>query len=139
MATREKFRQSVAERRRRIFSEEFKRKKVREIEQKTSTVAEVAQQYECTEWTVRRWLIAYSNEKSYMKGARVIVESESDTRRLADLKAKIAELERLVGQKQIEVEFSNKMIDLAEEIYGVDIKKKFGSKLSSGSGTTGSK
>ena len=34
MATRQKFNQTTAERRRRTFSEEFKQKKVREIEQK---------------------------------------------------------------------------------------------------------
>ena len=39
----------------------------------------------------------------------------SDTRKIQDLKAKIRELEQLVGQKQFEIEFKNKMIDIAEE------------------------
>jgi|GEM_PF-4109820 len=34
-----------------------------------------------------------------MKGERTIVESESDTRMILDLKAKVAELERIIGQK----------------------------------------
>jgi transposase len=34
-----------------------------------------------------------------------------------------AELERIVGQKQIIINFQNKMIELAEQEYQVDIKK----------------
>jgi transposase len=37
------------------------------------------------------------------------------------------------------LEFKDKMIELAEEHYGVDIKKKFGTTQSSGTGTTGKK
>jgi hypothetical protein len=64
-----------------------------------------------------------------MSGARLIVESESDTVRLIEYQKKIAELERLVGQKQVVIEFQNKMIELAEEEYKIDIKKKSETKL----------
>jgi hypothetical protein len=60
----------------------------------------------------------------------------SDAHKIKELKKKIEELERLVGQKQIQLEFKEKMIELAEEMYQVDIKKKLGSRLSSGSGST---
>ena len=43
---------------------------------------------------------------------------------LPALQKRVAELERMLGQKQTEIEFKNKMIDLAEQTYGVDIKKK---------------
>lgn len=69
------------------------------------------------------------------KKERVIVETESDTLELLALKKKVAELERIIGQKQILLDFKDKMIDLAEEAYGVDIKKKFTTKPSN---TTGS-
>jgi transposase len=134
MATRQKFKQSTQERQRRIFSEEFKRKKVREIEQKITTIAEISRQYEVREANVSKWLNKYSDK--YMKGVRTIVESESDTQKLAELKAKIAELERIIGQKQVQLDFKDKMIEIAEEIYHVDIKKKFGGEPSSGTGST---
>jgi hypothetical protein len=54
----------------------------------------------------------------------------SDTNKIKELQAKIRELERLVGQKQIQLEFKEKMIEIAEEMYHIDIKKKLGSKLS---------
>jgi hypothetical protein len=45
----------------------------------------------------------------------------------------------LVGQKQVLLEFKDKMIEIAEQTYGVDIKKKVGSSLSSGTTSTESK
>jgi hypothetical protein len=43
----------------------------------------------------------------------------------------------MVGQKQIQVEFYEKMIELTEKDLGIDIKKKGGSAPSIGSGKTG--
>ncbi len=134
MATRDQFKLSTSERRRRRFSEEFKQKKVREIEQKITTIAEVSRQYEVLSNNVGKWVIKYGT--NYMKGVRTIVESESDTRKILELKAKVAELERIIGQKQVQLDFKDKMIDLAEETYNVDIKKKFDTKPLSGIGST---
>ncbi len=64
------------------------------------------------------------------------METESDTRKLLELQARIAELERIIGQKQVQLDFKEKMIDLAEGFYGIDIKKKFETKPSSGSGNS---
>jgi len=44
----------------------------------------------------------------------------------------------LVGQKQTEIEFKNKMIDIAEEMYDIDIKKKLSYKSLISSESTGS-
>lgn len=125
MATRQTFKQSTAERRKRRFSEEFKRKKVREIEHKVSTVLEVSRAYDIRPNNVYRWLKKYGNP-STGQGERVIVECESDTKKNIALQAKVAELERIIGQKQVMLDFKDKIIDLAEEIYQIDIKKKFG-------------
>ena len=121
MAKRQQFKQSIDERRRRIFSEDFKRKKVREIEQKITTIAEVSREYEVRASNVSKWLTQYSTNR--MKSVRTIVESESDTRKLFDQQQKIAELERVIGQKQLLIDFQAKMMELAEQEYGIDIKK----------------
>jgi transposase-like protein len=137
MANRTQFKQSELERRRRSFSEEFKRQKVVEIDRKQTRISEVCKQYEVSAASVSRWIKRYS--VNYMKGVKTIVEAESDTRKIIELQAKIAELERTVGQKQLLIDFQDKMIELAEQTYGVDIKKKLQSKPSSGTGTTESK
>lgn len=132
MANLEQFNSTQRERQLRSFSPEFKRKKVQEIEHKVSTIREISRQYSVSPSAVRKWLKLYST--NYQPGTRTIVESESDTKKLIELQKKIAELERLVGQKQIQLDFTAKMIELAEEYYGIDIKKKFENKPSSGSG-----
>ncbi len=53
------------------------------------------------------------------------MQSASDEKAILELKTKLAELEQLIGQKQIEVEFYKKMVDMAEDDYDIDIKKTF--------------
>lgn len=65
-----------------------------------------------------------------------MLEPMSDTRKIKELKEKIKELERMVGQKQVQVEFYEKMIELTEQDLGIDIKKKERSSPSGGSGKT---
>jgi transposase-like protein len=137
MGKTESFKMSRLERHRRRFSESIKRKKVLEIEQKLTTVSQVCKEYEVAQVTVYRWLSRYGS--SYQKGEFMIVESESDTRKLIELGRQKAELERIIGQKQIQIDFLNKMIDLAEEDYQIDIKKKFNTGPFSGSGKTKTK
>jgi Spy/CpxP family protein refolding chaperone len=70
------------------------------------------------------------------KKHKQVVEPKSDTAKIKALEERIKELERTLGQKQLMIDFKDKMIELAEQRYNVDIKKKLGSKVSSGSDTT---
>ena len=135
MAKVEDFSNKSPQRVNRYFSESFKRKKVREIEKNVSTVLEVSREYEVSTTAVYKWLDKYLHNRK--RGVKQVVELMSDTRKIQDLKARIRELEQMVGQKQFEIEFKNKMIDIAEEMYGIDIKKKLGSRALPGSGSTG--
>ena len=134
MARREQFELSTEERRRRTFSEEFKRQKVKEIERKQTTVSEVSKAYQVRSNNVYKRIDKYSLKDK--NGVRLVVEMESETKRVLALLQKVAELERIVGQKQIVIDFQEKMIELAEQEYNVDIKKKFDSEQSSSTGIT---
>lgn len=134
MATREKFKMTIAQRRQRHFSDSFKIQKVRELETGKTKVSELCKQYEVSSTNVYRWLNKFGTMKD--KKERLIIETDSDTKQLLELKKKVAELEQIVGQKQIIIDFKDKMIDLAEEAYGVDIKKKYSTQQSNTSGTT---
>ena len=122
MATRYQFKTTTEERQLRTFSTELKQKLVREVEQKKTTIAQISKEYEVRENTVSRWLKKYGMNQT--KKVRTIIESESDTVKMLGFRKKIAELEQLVGQKQVQIEFQNKMIELAEQEYKIDIKKK---------------
>ena len=117
----------------RYFSESFKKRKVREIERNLVSVLEVSREYEVSTTAVYKWLNQYSSFRK--RQVRQIIEPMSDTRKIKELKARIKELEQMVGQMQIQLEFKEKMIELAEQMYNVDIKKKLGTKRSSGIGS----
>ncbi|MCG2687906.1 transposase [Candidatus Parcubacteria bacterium] len=134
MAKREQFKMSLSERRKRVFSDSFKIQKVRELETGKSKVSDICKQYEVAPTNVYRWLNKYGSMKN--KKERLIVETDSDTKQLLELKKRVAELERIIGQKQIMIDFKDKMIEIAEETYGVDIKKKFSTQPSTTSGFT---
>lgn len=135
MANRETFKLTLAQRRRRHFSEGFKIQKVKELEMGITKVSELCKQYELSDVSVYKWLEKFGSMKN--KKERIVIESESDTKQLLDLKKKVAELERIIGQKQILLDFKDKMIDIAEEMYGVDIKKKLSEKPSNTTGKSG--
>ena len=125
---------SVHERQNRYFSEEFKKKKVNEIERNLTTATEVCKEYQVSRTSVYRWVIKYSTMRK--RGVKQIVETKSDTRKIQQLKQQIKDLEQTIGQKQLLIDFQQKVIELAEDRYQIDIKKKFGEKPFSGSGTT---
>lgn len=134
MANLEEFR-ARRSRQNRYFSESFRKQKVREIERNLTTVREVSKQYEVSTTAIYKWLYKYS--KLYERGYKQVIEPMSDTRKIKALQEKVKELEQLVGQKQIKLEFYEKMMALAEEEYGIAFKKKHGLKPSSGTGPTG--
>jgi len=135
MATTEKFRQSLKNRQMRYFSVEFKKQKVREIEENHCKVRDICREYEVSRTSVSKWLYKYSAMRK--KGIRQVIETESDTKKVKYLREQVRELERIIGQKQLLIDFQAKAIEIAEEKYKIDIKKKFGESLSSGTGITG--
>jgi transposase-like protein len=134
MARLNDLKMSTAERRRRRFSDNFKMQKVREIETGQTKVSEICSQYQVASKNVYLWVDKFGSMKN--KKERMVVETDSDTRQLIELKKRVSELERIIGQKQILIDFQDKMIELAEENYGVDIKKKFFSTPFATSGKT---
>jgi len=119
----------------RCFSEDFKKKKIRELERNVTSVSDICTTYSVSRTSVYRWIYKYSSMAK--KQVKQVVEAKSDTQKIKALEERIKELERIVGQKQLLLEFQDKMIEIAEADYGVDIKKKVGSKLSSGTTSTG--
>jgi transposase-like protein len=124
----------LTERRQRYFSDEFKRRKVEEVECGLVCIAEICRQYAVSKTSVYKWIYKYSLMKK--KGVKMVIEAESDTLRIKALQERIAQLEQLVGQKQFELEFINKQMEMASEQYGVDFKKKPSGQPLSGTGTT---
>jgi transposase len=119
---------------RRRFSDDFKRELVKEIDQGKMRVSTVAREYSVSRNAVYHWLGKYSVH--YRRSTRVVVEKQSTENKLKALRAQVAELERKVGQKQLLVDYLEKVIEVAGKELGVDIKKKSVRPSSSGSAST---
>lgn len=134
MAKLEEFKKSFDQRRTRSFGEKFKKDIVKRVENNEYSVREVSDLYGVSITSVYNWVYKYSI--LYQKGYRQVVEPMSSTKKVKELQARIKELEQAVGQKQRKVDFLEKLIEIAENDLGVDIKKKADSKPRFGSGNT---
>jgi transposase len=117
---------------RRVFSEEFKKELVRLFETGKYSVSQLDRLYGVCFCVIYRWIYKYSSFNE--KGCRIIEMKQSSTSKVKELEQKIKELERLVGQKQIKIDFLEEMIDVAKEELNIDIKKKSFTPPSGGSG-----
>jgi len=117
---------------RRYFSETFKKEKINEILSKKTIIKELSALYEIADAVIYRWLKKYSPVQ--LSGIKIHYEMESEEQKTLFYKEKVAELERMVGAKQIEIEFLNKIIELASTDLKIDIKKNFSTIASNGSG-----
>jgi len=112
---------------RRTFSEAFKREKVKMLEERQVTVKQLSRIYEVSETAIYKWIRTYSTKLGISE--KIVVEKESEGTRTLALMKQVAELERIVGQKQMQVDYFKKLIELIEEDLGEDMKKKFESAL----------
>ena len=119
---------------RRTFSQELKLKVVKDIESGKATIAQACREFSVSGASVYNWLNKYS--KFHKHGASIVVELKSEAYRSKELEKKVKDLEAALGRKQLEVEFLNKLIELASEDLGIDIKKKHHTQQSTGSVST---
>ena len=105
----------------RKFTEDFKRKIVKEFEQGTLSVCQMSKLYGIANTQIYDWIYKFSifNEK----GTRIVEMKDSQTTKFKELEQRIKELEQNVGQKQIKIEFFKQMIELAKQEFNIDIKK----------------
>lgn len=127
-----KIKQKLEIRRNRVFSEEFKKRKVQELVEKRITVTQLSRLYEVTRAAIYKWLYLYSAD--HQRKTTFVVQMESESYKTERLQQKVAELERTIGQKQLEIDFLNKLLEIGSEEIGYDIKKNFSSRLSNGTG-----
>lgn len=135
MQRNERFTEERRTRQIRYFSSDFKIKRIWELENNLVKIADICRTHKVSRSSVYKWLYKYSTMAK--KQVRQVIEAKSDTKKIELLNERVRELERVVGQKQLLIDFQDKMIELAEQTYSVDIKKKLGSTPCSGIGKKG--
>ena len=112
---------TIEERRRRRFSESFRKEQVQLIESGELTVIEVSRLYEVKPASIKRWLVKYGKKEL---PEQIIVTSSKDYNRVVDLEKEVSRLTHLIGQQQIKLTVQNGLIELAKEKLGEDFEKK---------------
>ena len=108
-------------RKHRYYSEEFKKRLVASFEKGEFSVPQLEKLYGIRNTSLYRWVYKYSRFNE--KGCRIVEMESSDENKLNELIKKVKELEQMVGQKQIAIEYLEKMIELAKTDLNIDIKK----------------
>jgi transposase-like protein len=103
----------------RRFSEAYKRERVEAIEARQIT-AQTTRIHGISTTSRYNWVYRYSDKN---KGTRRVFEMESEGEKMEGLLRRIAELERVVGQKQMALDVADQTIALASEEVGFDLKK----------------
>jgi len=118
----------------RRFSEDYKRSIVKEFESGNFSVPQLEKLHNISNTLIYKWIYKYSNFND--KSVRIMEMKDSSTSKLKALEKKVKDLERAVGQKQLYIDYMEKMMEIAKDELGIDFKKNFGTPQSAGSGKT---
>jgi transposase len=110
-------------RQRRVFSDAFKREKVDDILNKRISIAELSKLWEVSDTAIRNWIRQYS--PSHKKGTTMVIQQDCESVKTQELLKRVAQLERTIGQKQMVIDYQDKLLELASKELEIDIKKNF--------------
>lgn len=116
-----------------IYSEEFKWKVVQEVLSGTLTKEEARRVYSIKgNCNILYWMRSFSGVTDYRNGGVVSGDSikmaTTNSQRKAD--KEIARLKQELKAERLRADLWQKVVEVAEETLGVDIRKKFGAKQS---------
>ena len=107
---------------------------VNEYEKGRLTVGQLSVLHGIAPAIIYRWIYKFSTFNE--SGVRIVEMKDSTSKKVKDLEKRVKDLERMVGQKQIKIDFLEKMMDIAKSELNIDIKKNFSTPPSDGSETT---
>lgn len=105
----------------RTFSEEFKKSVVKDLVKGLVKIKDICELHNVTRTSVYKWLYLYSNTP---KGTKTVIQMESEAHKTKELYDRVSKLERVIGQKQLEIDYLSKLIEISSEDLGFDLKKK---------------
>lgn len=118
----------------RRYSDEFKRQIVADYESGEFSVRQLERLHGVSDQSIYNWIYKFSTFNE--KGFRVVEMKDSSEKKMQEMASRIKELEAALGRKQIQVEYFEKMIELAKTELDIDIKKNYSTPQSTGLGKT---
>ena len=112
---------TVEERRRRRFSESFRKEQVQLIESGKVSISEVSKLYEVKANNVRAWVKKFGSKEL---PKQIIISDGTEYNRIKSLEKEIKNLKEVIGDQQVKLIVQEKMIKQAEEKLGKGFEKK---------------
>lgn len=122
---------------RRIFSEQLKKKIIKDIDEGKTNITGAGREYQVSNVAIYRWLKKYSAHLH--PSTTIVMQMDSEQYKSRELEKKVAELESVIGRKQMEIDYLNKLIELAGKDLDIDLKKNINTVVSVGSDNTKTK
>lgn len=112
---------TVEERRRRRFSEKFRKEQVTMIESGQLKISEVCRLYEVKPESVKRWLDKYGTKE---RPGLVVIQTQAEVNRIKELEKQASRYREVIGEQQVELLYLRECLALARERLGEDFEKK---------------
>lgn len=109
------------------YSNAFKQKVIKEIEDGLISIAEASRIYDISVGGIYKWLRSFG--KDHLIGKVVWVQKRDEVDKIKKLEAGKRQLEAALAKANLDVFCLESLIEVAEETYGIDIKKNSGSKV----------
>ncbi len=93
-----------------------------ELDRNILTIPELCNEYQVSRSSVYKWIYKYSQMRK--RENKQVIEPESETRKVLLLKQEVNELQRVIGEKQLKMDFLEKVIELARKGIRGGYKKK---------------
>ncbi len=106
----------------RRFSTAFKKEKVELLDQGKISVKDLSEIYDVSPTAIYNWKTKYS---ILDKTERIVIEKISEETKNLELLKRVAELERIIGKKQMELDYYKTTIEVLSEEAGEDLTKKY--------------
>lgn len=100
-------------RQQRYFDISLKKEVVKQVESGKLGVTAASREYGVTTQTIYQWL--HKHSKNLNKNEVIVVKKKDQETMKKELEQRVAELERIVGKKQMEIDYLNKLIEIASE------------------------
>ena len=107
---------------RRTFSTAFKKEKVDLLDSGQLTVKELSDIYEVSQTAIYNWKKKFSRLD---QSEQIVVGKISEQTKNIELLKRIRELERIVGKKQLELDYYKTALEVLSEEEGEDLLKKY--------------
>jgi transposase len=112
---------TVEERRRRRFSEEFRKEQVALYDSGGITIREISDLYEVKAETVRIWIRQYGKTQLPKP---ILITSAKDINHTRELEKENKKLKEIIGDQQVELIYKNQLLKVMSERLGKDFEKK---------------